>query len=143
MRLLDKIAAILQGTTPEGPDERELYPHLFPGKYTPRDTVGSIVFWALLKTAILVIVVWILTDYYSLRGQLWFSLFSIWLIAFWPAWRQYQRYANAQKLINENSLCAKCRHYNGSAIVCTLLDEHVSARHTPCEGESWEARPGV
>lgn len=119
------------------PDERDLYPEYFQ-KTTPKITLGSIITQAILKTAILIIGIWFLFEQFDLLGYWWIALFLIWFLVVYPAFRQYEKYQQFEASLREEILCASCRYYDPTGILCTLYDEHVSPHHIPCGGSSWE-----
>jgi hypothetical protein len=153
--------------TPSTLDEREMYPHLFINKPPkteippprlpalsdeyydddqiptpkpiPEVTVGSILLWGLLKMAVLVPVMWFAFEQYNLYQYWLVGLGVMWLVVVYPAFMQYQRFKTQTHVLETNTLCAKCRHFDKTGHFCTLLDEHVSETYTPCGGESWEA----
>ena len=120
----------------DAPDERKIAPQIF----KPKVTIGSIVLFALLKTTVLMLGGWFVVEYYNMQQYWWILLMSILLLAILPAYQQYEIYREQSKVIEKNSLCATCRYYDDSGIMCTMMDEHVSATHTPCGGAGWEAR---
>ncbi len=124
-------------------DEREMYPHLFPNYHpepVPEITVGSIILWVLLKLAVLIPAMWFLMERYKWH-QYWFAALGIlWLVVVYPAFMQYQQFKAQTHVLEQNALCAKCRHFDETGHFCKLLDEHVSVQYTPCGGERWEAR---
>jgi hypothetical protein len=149
-------------------DEREMYPHLFKSKLpgvepdiepslqnvsdetydddetvvrepVPDVTVGSILLWGLLKTAVLVVIVWIAFEYYNLHQYWLVGLGAFWLVVAYPAFMQYQRFKVRTRVLETNTLCAKCKHFDATGHFCKLLDEHVSETHIPCGGNAWEA----
>jgi hypothetical protein len=125
-------------------DERELYPHLFPNYKPdpiPEVTVGSIITWFLIKLGLLILILWFLFERFRLQEYWLVGLGVIWLVVVYPAFMQYQRFKAQTRILEANTLCAKCRHFDETGHFCTLLDEHVSLTYTPCGGESWEAKP--
>ena len=151
------------------PDERELYPHLFqqnparsaeipsseihsagnaasvhhPKAQTnavPRTTVGSIVLWALMKIIVLMFIAWFASERYHLQQYWWLALFLVYLLVIFPAYQQYQRFHENTRQVSQETLCAKCKHFDGTGVICILLDEHVTVSYIPCGGERWEAK---
>jgi hypothetical protein len=143
MRGLTNLPVIAPPSSSRSLDERELYPHLFPNykpEATPEITVGSILTWILLKLAVLMPLMWYLFERFRLHEYWLVGLGTIWLIVVYPAFMQYQRFKAQTKVLEANTLCAKCRHFDETGHFCKLLDEHVSLTYTPCGGESWEAK---
>lgn len=126
----------LFGSGNNAPDERVLAPQVF----KPKVTIGSIVLYALLKTSVLMLGGWFVVEYYNMYQYWWILLLGIFLLGILPAYQQYEVYKEQSTIIEQNSLCATCRYYDDSGIICTMMDEHVSAQHTPCGGAGWEAK---
>ncbi len=121
------------------PDERELYPELFRNR-PPKITLGSIISQAILKTAILIIAIWFIFEQFDLLGYWWVALFLLWFLVVYPAFRQYEQYRQIEASVRKEIICATCRYYDPSGIICTLYDEHVGPNNIPCEGLAWEWR---
>jgi hypothetical protein len=121
------------------PDERTLHPHIFTKQPSPPITVGTIVLHSLLKTFGIMFVLWGLTRYGYADQLWWWSMLLLWLVVFYPAMRQYKRYAAYSASIKTDTLCASCKHFDATSIRCGVFDEHVSLYHIPCNGENWEA----
>jgi hypothetical protein len=150
--MMDKLDKFLEqlGTrirTARLPDERKMYPHLFRSTAEPELTVGTIVFRALVKVTIIVLLSWLVMEQFSLwlHRHLFLppamaALALIYFIAVLPAYQQYQRFYRDSKRLVGDTLCAKCRHFDSTGIICTLYDEHISRFHTPCGGDAWEAK---
>jgi hypothetical protein len=122
------------------PDERQLHPHIFTLRPSPPITVGTIVFHGLVKSLLIMFVLWGMTRYGYADQLWWWTMLILWLVVFYPAMRQYKQYSAYTASVNADSLCARCKHYDPTAINCTLLDEHISVYHIPCHGEQWEQR---
>ena len=106
----------------------------------PRVTTGSIVWGILLRTLIIVILSFILFQVYDWYRYWWLSVFAIWLLAAYPAYRQYKKFNDRMDLLEEEILCGSCKYFNKTGQLCMLFDEHVSKNHTPCEGNNWEPK---
>jgi hypothetical protein len=106
----------------------------------PEITVGSIVTWGLVKTALLVVVMWFVVERFRLYEYWYVGLGIFWLIVAYPAFLQYQRFKAQTQHLEQNSLCATCCHFDETGHFCRLMDEHVSETYIPCEGLSWEGK---
>ncbi len=105
------------------------------------NTLGSIVTWALFRAVAVVLVAWMVNEYFSMIDYtVWWAVTIMALYGFviHPAQVQYRLFKENTREIVEDTLCASCRHFDPSAIMCTALDEHVSENHIPCEGNMWE-----
>jgi hypothetical protein len=123
------------------PDERSLYPHLFAGtRRVPDVTVGTIVFRALVKLLILMLITWFVLETYKLQYYWLVPLALVYFIVVLPAYHQYQRFYAESKEATSDLICSKCKHFDSTGVLCTLYDEHVSKKHIPCDGDAWEAR---
>jgi hypothetical protein len=151
-------------------DERDLYPHLFQGRKDddsferfsqktapeepsgddsarfvgvqpiPEITVGSILTWGLIKTAVLVLLTWFVIERFRLYEYWLVGLGVFWFVVAYPAFLQYQRFKAQTQHLVKNSLCATCCHFDETGHFCRLMDEHVSETYIPCEGLSWEGK---
>ncbi len=104
----------------------------------PVITTGSIVWGLLIRSAILIVLSFLLIDFFDRREYWWFSLFFIWFFAAYPAYRQYTFYNQKIEEFKESTLCGSCKHFDQTGRLCRLYDEHVSKDYIPCEGDSWE-----
>ncbi|MEI6089363.1 MAG: hypothetical protein WCR42_02830 [bacterium] len=107
----------------------------------PKVTFGSIVWGVLLRTVIVVGVILLLLDYFHYDVNVWLIIFAIWLLAAYPAYKQYNKFNQRMKKFKEETLCGSCKYFNRDAQLCSIYDEHVSEEYIPCEGESWEPKP--
>lgn len=130
MNLFEKIIDILQfRETPSGEETNE-----------PVITTGSVIFGALLRSAIVVLLVFFVVDYFDLRGFWWITAFLVWGFAAYPAYRQYLKFNETMQKFEETTLCGKCKHFDPTSQLCRIYDEHVTEDYIPCEGESWEPK---
>ncbi len=106
----------------------------------PKVTFGSIVWGVLLRTVLVVTIILLLLDYFHYDVNVWIIVFSIWLFAAYPAYKQYIKFKERMKKFKEETLCGSCKYFNRDAQLCSIYDEHVSEDYVPCEGESWEPK---
>lgn len=101
--------------------------------------VGAIIYWALVRFAIVMLAAWVLFAYIPNYSDWWTMFFvSVTLIVVYPAQLAYRKHLAAVRRAEQNGLCATCRHYAREEMLCTRLDEHVRKDYTPCDGEGWE-----
>lgn len=100
--------------------------------------MGEIVFWTIIRTALIIPVVWILNDYidYQIWWVIAFSL--IYGVVLHPAMIHYRLFEEKNKEIINNTLCSTCKHFDKSAVLCTKHDQHPTKYVLPCEGIDWE-----
>lgn len=106
----------------------------------PVVTTGSIVWGVILRSSIVIIATLFLAQYYDHNQYWWYAFFVIWFFVGFPAYRQYEKFNERIKILEEETLCGKCRHFNEGAQTCQIFDVHVSKNHVPCEGMSWEPK---
>ncbi len=106
----------------------------------PQVTTGSIILGLILRSLIIIILSVILFQYTATYKYWWIALLALWLIAVYPAYRQYQSYNRRIEEFQEATLCGTCRHFEPTSQLCRLYDLHVSSNYIPCEGESWEPK---
>ena len=100
--------------------------------------MGEIVFWTIMRIAIVIPTLWILRSY--IYFQLWWaiSLFSIFGVIIHPAIIHFKLFEEKNKDIIESTLCSSCRHFDKTAVLCMKHDKHPSKDFLPCEGVDWE-----
>ncbi|MFZ1728558.1 MAG: hypothetical protein WBQ23_09825 [Bacteroidota bacterium] len=111
------------------------------GKY--RNTVGSIVSWALLRAAIVIAVSLFVIEYvHWLDYTTWvlMTLIMIYAAVIHPMQVQYRIYTDETRTVMEGSLCSSCKYFEPTGVLCSKLDEHVTEDVIPCEGELWEPK---
>jgi hypothetical protein len=102
--------------------------------------VGTIVYWTLIRTILLIPALLILFEYidYKLWGIIGFL--SIYVIIIHPAYIQYNLFKEKNKEIINNTLCSSCRHFDETAVLCMKHDKHPTVDSLPCEGIDWEMK---
>jgi hypothetical protein len=100
--------------------------------------MGEIVFWTIMRTAIVIPAMWILRSYIDF--ELWWtiSLMAVYLIIVHPTSIHYKLFEQKNKDIIESTLCSSCKHFDRSAVLCMKHDKHPSMDFLPCEGVDWE-----
>jgi len=107
----------------------------------PTVTSGSILWGILFRSAILIIITTILVLGLNNREFAWFGVFLFWLGVAYPAYRQYTTFIKRLTVLEEETLCGKCKYFVKESQLCSVLDEHISKDNIPCDGEMWEANP--
>jgi hypothetical protein len=103
-------------------------------------TIGSIVFWALIRLAFTIVGLWILF-YYIDYGTWWMlGIVSLYVVVIHPAIIQFDMFKEQAKPVMNSTLCSSCKYFDASAILCTSLDEHPTENYLPCKGELWEPK---
>jgi hypothetical protein len=113
------------------------------GKRMYRNTLGSIVSWAIFRAAAVIFGAWLLNEYAPwLDYGVWWgvTLISIYAIVIHPITIQYHLYKQDTSNVVSGTLCSTCRHFEKGSVLCLKLDEHVSEDDIPCEGELWEPK---
>lgn len=129
--MLDRIIdALLLRFTDDGRDD-------LTGKQ-PSNTTGSILFGAMIRFVLLMIVGLISMEFFGLYDY--WMVFVLLLFGFviYPAYRQYVLFYGRMETLEQTTLCGSCKHFDISGQLCKIYDEHVSLTHIPCEGEDWE-----
>lgn len=104
----------------------------------PYITTGSIVWGALIRTAIIVVVSWFVVEYFDLRDYWMVVLLTIVGLVVYPAYSQYSHFTSRIEILQEEIMCGTCKHFDPTSQLCKIFDEHVSTSYIPCEGNSWE-----
>ncbi len=102
--------------------------------------MGEIVFWAIMRTAITIPLVWLLQSY--LDFQLWWmiSMFAIYGVIIHPAMIHYRLFEEKNKDIIDSTLCSSCVHFDKTAVLCLKHDIHPTQENLPCDGRDWEPK---
>ena len=108
-----------------------------------RNTIGSIVAWALFRAVFVMVGALLLYEYVRwIDYSLWWGITAVSLYAFvvHPIQVQYRLYKEETRKVLTETLCASCRHFEETGVLCAKLDEHVTEEYIPCAGELWEPR---
>ncbi len=104
----------------------------------PYITMGSIVWGGLVRTGLIVVTSWALVEYFELRDYWMVPLLAIVGLVIYPAYRQYYHFTGRIEVMQEETMCGSCKHFDPTSQLCRIYDEHVSTTYIPCEGDSWE-----
>ena len=99
--------------------------------------MGELIFWTIIRVAILLPLVWLLKGY--LDYQLWWgiSIVAFYGVIIHPALIHYRLFNERNREIMEDSLCSSCEYFDKSAILCLKHDEHPTIDFVPCDGIDW------
>lgn len=102
--------------------------------------MGGIVYWGLLRTAFVIVLLWLSYDYLDYKYFWIIFALAVYLIVIHPIISEYKKFVSKNKEVIDNSLCSKCKHFNETAVLCMKYDEHPEDNYTPCDGIDWEAK---
>jgi membrane protein YdbS with pleckstrin-like domain len=111
------------------------------GQY--RNTIGSIVSWAIFRAAGVIIAAYIISEYVRwLDYSTWWvlTLVVLYAVVLHPMQIQYRIYKEETARVMDGTLCSTCRHFEPTGVLCSKLDEHVTEDSIPCEGQLWEPK---
>jgi hypothetical protein len=102
--------------------------------------LGDIVFWTILRIAIVIPALWILKSH--VNEQLWWliAIAAIYMIIIHPAIVAKRKFESKTKSIAESIICSSCKHFDESAFLCMKHDKHPTEEFIPCEGLHWEPK---
>jgi hypothetical protein len=102
--------------------------------------MGEIVFWTIIRIAVVIPLLWGLEAYIS--QQIWWfvCVSTIYVAILHPAVIHYKLFKSKNKEIIESTLCSTCTHFDETAVLCMLHDKHPTKVFLPCEGLDWEPR---
>jgi hypothetical protein len=102
--------------------------------------MGSIIFWGIIRTAVLIPILWLGVNY--LEFQYWWLLITmaVYGVIIHPAIIQYQRFLEQNKEVILDTLCSSCKYFEETAVLCTKLDVHPTRETIPCDGHEWEPK---
>lgn len=102
--------------------------------------MGEIVYWTIIRTAILIPTLWVIEGYINPRIWWFVCVISIYVVIIHPAIIQYRSFKSKNKEVLESTLCSTCTHFDESAVLCMLHDKHPTKTFLPCEGLDWEPK---
>lgn len=104
--------------------------------------MGEIVFWALVRAAIIVPVIWFSRDY--IDYQLWWpaGILALYGVILHPAIISYNIFVERNKPVTSSTLCSSCKHFDKTAVLCLKHDEHPTENYLPCDAMDWEPTSG-
>ena len=111
-----------------------------------RNTVGSIVTWAIFRTALVLAGALLLYEYVRwIDYSMWWMITAISFYAFvvHPITIQYRLYKEETSRVLTGTLCSSCKYFEETGVLCSKLDEHVTEEYIPCNGELWEPRSSI
>ncbi|MGE5439185.1 MAG: hypothetical protein ACM3UR_04955 [Bacteroidota bacterium] len=100
--------------------------------------MGAIVYWAIIRTVILIPVIWVLRDLVDYQFWWVMGIMSIYGVIVHPAVIQYKLFEEANRDIIESTLCSSCKYFDKTAVLCMKYDQHPTRESLPCEGTDWE-----
>ncbi len=100
--------------------------------------MGHIIFWAIMRTAVLIPSLWVMYSYVEYKYWWWIVIISVYAVIIYPITIQYRIFYEENKEIIEQTLCTSCKHFDKSAVLCMKLDKHPTLKVLPCEGLEWE-----
>lgn len=105
--------------------------------------MGEIVFWTIIRTAVLIPILWLLI--FHLEFQFWWAVtvLGIYGVIIHPAVIHYRLFEEKNKDIIEQTLCSSCKSFDRSAVLCLKHDEHPTKSYLPCNGEDWEPKSRI
>lgn len=102
--------------------------------------MGTIVYWTLIRTVIVIPLLWVFKDYFDEKYWFILSSLSIALFIIYPAYNSYKKFFDHNKNVISESLCSSCKHFDESAVLCMKYDKHPTENYIPCEGADWEPK---
>jgi hypothetical protein len=102
--------------------------------------MGAIIYWGIIRTAILIPLLWLFLDY--IEFKFWWAIVSIsvYAVIIHPAVIQFNIFRENNANVITNTLCSSCKYFDETAVLCLKLDEHPTEDEIPCEGSAWEPK---
>jgi hypothetical protein len=100
--------------------------------------MGGIIFWGIIRAAVLIPVLWLLYGMMEYKYWWWFGILTVYGVVLHPALIQYRIFMHDNDELINNSLCSSCRHFDKTAVICQKFDQHPTLKSLPCEGLDWE-----
>jgi hypothetical protein len=102
--------------------------------------LGEIIYKALIRIAITILLVWFSKDYFD-EKYFWIMAFlGIYLFVFHPIIISYKQFIEKNQEIIQNTLCSSCKCFDETAVLCIKYDKHPTESYIPCEGTDWECK---
>ena len=102
--------------------------------------MGAIVYKGLIRTGIAIVIIWFLASYLQTQFFWIIAATLFYLIVFHPAILQYKKFEESKIKKMEGTICATCRHYDETAVLCMKYDKHPTPDNIPCNGVHWEPK---
>lgn len=102
--------------------------------------MGEIVFWTIIRTAFLILILLISKDVWGEKYFWLIASLSFYLFVISPAITFYRKFIEKNREVLESSLCSSCKHFDESAVLCIKYDKHPTVNFIPCEGSAWEPK---
>lgn len=109
---------------------------------SPVRTTGSVVFGALMRGILVIVVGFYLWNTTQPETASFISFVLLWGYVVYPAYRQYVLFHEHVDTLTEETLCGSCRHFDRTSQRCAVYDEHITDSYVPCEGVDWEPHGG-
>ncbi len=106
----------------------------------PVVTTGAIILGSLLRTFIILALSYFLVRKYMLYDYIIMLIFILWFLVAMPAYKAYQGFNTEMEKFKESTLCGTCKHFEKSAQLCKIYDEHPTKDYIPCDGLNWEPK---
>lgn len=100
--------------------------------------MGGIVYWGLIRTVIMIFLLWLSYDFFQEKYFWIIASIAIYLIIIHPIVSQYNEFVVKNRDIVNNSLCSQCKHFDETAVLCMKYDQHPTDEYIPCDGIDWE-----
>ena len=100
--------------------------------------MGGIIFWGIIRTAVLIPVLWMIYGMMEYKYWWWFGILTVYGVIIHPAMIQYRMFLHDNEEIINNTLCSSCKNFDGTAVLCKKYDQHPTLQNLPCEGLDWE-----
>ncbi|MGD8780740.1 MAG: hypothetical protein PVH88_17470 [Ignavibacteria bacterium] len=102
--------------------------------------MGAIVYWTLIRIAILIPILWLAIEWMDYKFWWTISIMAVYGVVIYPAYLQYKIFRDKNKEIIFDTLCSSCKSFDETAVICMKYDEHPKVDYIPCEGSDWEPK---
>lgn len=102
--------------------------------------MGKIVYWAIIRIAILIPALWILLEWLEYKYWMAFTALSIYGVVIHPIVIQYKIFMSENEGVINDTLCSSCKHFDETAVLCLKHDQHPTKEELPCDGIDWEVK---
>jgi hypothetical protein len=100
--------------------------------------MGEIVFWAIIRCAIVIPAIYIAKSFLDYTTWWGFGILAIYAVVVHPIAIHYHLFLDRNKEILDSTLCSSCKNFERTAVLCSVCDKHPTREYLPCEGLQWE-----
>lgn len=103
-------------------------------------SVGSIIWGIIFRSFLIMVLSLLIIRKFELFDNAIVFVIVLWFFVAWPAYNKFKEYNKRSEEFIESTLCGSCRHFERTAQLCRIYDEHPTKDYVPCDGDAWEMK---